>query len=295
MTMKGRISRRFFAAAVLMFILLLSGAHSIFAAEIKDSSGNSETSKITAPQETQLTEKQLARLKRANTWEKKDGYYYYYNNKGRKVTGMVKIRKRTFLFDSRGRQQVGWQKVGKSYYYFRIKGIGKYAYMVKNKTVNGIYLRKNGKAKVSNPTRMAMLWKCSQIVESHTKPTWSKGEKMSAIWSWMQSNVGYWDVKFHHFDGWGLYYANHTFANNGGSCEGLGCIWAFLANACGANSCECVASGGHGWAEVDGLVYDPACARYMRNPGNYYACPLSLSGIGGRPKYAGNGIYRERV
>jgi len=76
MTMKGRISRRFFAAAVLMFILLLSGAHSIFAAEIKDSSGNSETSKITAPQETQLTEKQLARLKRANTWEKKDGYYY---------------------------------------------------------------------------------------------------------------------------------------------------------------------------------------------------------------------------
>ena len=295
MKMNGRNSRGFFAAVILMLILLLPGAQSVFAAEVKDSA---ETGKTTTQQETeqssQLTPKQLARLKRANTWEKKNGYYYRYDKNGRRLTGLKRVRGKAYLFDSKGRQKVGWQKVGKAYYYFRIKN-GRYAYMVKSKTVNGIYLKANGKATVSNSTRMAMLWRCSQIVESHTKPTWSKSEKMAAVWSWFQNNVGYWNVIYHHFAGWGLYYANDTFTKNGGSCEGLGCAWAFLANACGAISCECVASGGHGWAEVDGLVYDPACARYMRNPGDYYACPLSLSGVGGRPRYAGNGIYRERV
>ena len=234
------------------------------------------------------------KVRHADEWVEKNGYWYYYNSLGKKLKGMQKIGRKTYLFDKKGRQQVGWQKVGKHYYYFQIKN-GRKATMVKNKTVNHVELKKNGRAIVTSSTRMNVLLRCSQIVESHTKPTWSKAQKMRTIWNWMQNNVGYWNVKYNHFGGWGLYYAAHTFSNNGGSCEGLGCLWAFLANACGASNCQCVASGGHGWAEVEGLVYDPACARYMRNPENYYACSLSLSGVGGRPRYAGNGIYREQV
>ena len=92
-------------------------------------------------------------------------------------------------------------------------------------------------------------------------------------------------------------YATRCLPENsgGGSCEGLGCLWAYLANACGASSCYSVCSGGHGWAEVEGLVYDPACARYDSRRDDYYALSMDMSGVGGRPNYRAYGFYSKQV
>ena len=229
----------------------------------------------------------------AEEWVRKNGYMYYYDSLGKKLTGMRKIGQKTYLFDKKGRQKTGWQKVGKSYYFFKMKN-GKKGYMMRSKTVNQIPLRKNGKA-TSAGSRMALLWKCSQIVESHTKPTWSVSRKMSTVWHWFQSNIGYAGYSFHLSGDWDVYYASLCFSKGWASCEGLGCAWAYLANACGAGNCYSVSDTGHGWAEVDGLVYDPACARYDGHRDDYYAMSMGMSGVGGRPNYARNGAYKKKV
>ena len=245
------------------------------------------------PAESEVPVDPAGKSGHVDEWVRKNGYMYYYGSLGKKLKGMQKIGKKKYLFDQKGRQKTGWQKVGKSYYFFQMKN-GKKGYMVCSKTVNQIPLRKNGKA-ASTGTRMALLWKCSQIVESHTKPTWSVSKKMSTIWHWFQSNIGYAGYSFHLSGDWDVYYATLCFSKGWASCEGLGCAWAFLANACGAGNCYSVSDTGHGWAEVDGLVYDPACARYDGHRDDYYAMSMSMSGVGGRPNYGRNGAYKKRV
>ena len=56
---------------------------------------------------------------------------------------------------------------------------------------------------------------------------------------------------------------------------------AWMAKAAGYENVYACNSGGHGWAEVDGLVYDPEWTRH--NAGNYFARPYSQSG---GPSYA---------
>ena len=227
-------------------------------------------------------------------WEKKDGYAYYLNERRKKTRGLVKIGKNYYLFDKKGRQKHGWQKIGNDCYYFYLTP-GKKGCMARKTTINGIYLKRSGKAKISSGNmKMYCLLKCSQIIESITKPSWSVGSKMSTAWHYMQNNYGYWNVIWHNYSNWGIYYTYQFFINRGGSCEGLGCAWAFLANACGASNCYCVCSGGHGWAEVNGLLYDPACARYDSRTSSYYGIPSYMWGHGGIQNYH-VGCYRYRV
>ena len=97
--------------------------------------------------ETPETETAVKRRKNGkyNKWEKKNGYRFYYNDRGRKARGLTKIKGKKYLFDKRGRQQHGWQKVNNAYYYFYLTP-GKKGYMASNTTINGISLKKNGKA-----------------------------------------------------------------------------------------------------------------------------------------------------
>ena len=234
--------------------------------------------------------------KPADRWVRKDGYFYYYDNLGKRLTGLQKIGDEAYLFDHRGRQKTGWQKIDGYFSFFRTKN-GSAGSMVRGKTVNHITIKKNGRARArSSDTRMALLWRCSRIVEQHSKPAWSKARKMRAVWSWFQSHLGYRGREFHLHSGWDLYYASLTFHTGWASCEGLGCAWAFLANACGCEKCYSVTDTGHGWAEVDGLIYDPACARYDRGRDDYFAMSKRMAGVGGRPAcYVGGGLYKNRV
>ena len=54
-----------------------------------------------------------------------------------------------------------------------------------------------------------------------------------------------------------MIYANDMFAGPGGNCCSYAAAFAFMAKAIGYENVYACNSGGHGWAEVDGRVYDP--------------------------------------
>ena len=264
-------------------------------AAVPAQTGTGETSESEgAETETPVTPTVKKKKTYKPKWVKKDGYAYYLNERRKKTKGLVKIGKKFYYFDKKGRQKHGWQKIGDDCYYFYLTN-GKKGYMARNTTINGFKLKRNGKARgTSGSQKMYCLLKCSQIIEQITKPSWSVSAKMSTAWHYMQNNYGYWNVIWYNYPNWGVYYTYQFFINRGGSCEGLGCAWAFLANACGASNCYCVCSGGHGWAEVNGLLYDPACARYNYRTSTYYGIPSYMWGHGGIQDYHA-GCYRYKV
>ena len=282
-----RSGKHFFAAMLVLLGMCLLGPGSVF---------TQAEPAADKPADKTVTEQKPE--EKVGKWVTKKGYCYYKVD-GKKAKGLVEINGKKYLFDKKGRQKVGWQKINKSYYYFKIKN-GKKGYMVKNKTVNGFRLKKNGKAKVSNSLRMNCLWTATQFVERATRPAYSKAVKLRAVWNYFQANIGYGgDPSFSLNGDWGAYYANKCFANGRASCEGLGCAWAFLANACGAKNCYCVCSGtngsnGHGWSEVGGAVYDPSWDRVDRRF-SYFAMSMSMSGHNGIPPYASSGVFRSKI
>lgn len=75
-----------------------------------------------------------------------------------------------------------------------------------------------------------------------------------------------------HYNGmdWPQLYANDMFVNGVGNCFSYGAAFAYMAKAIGYENVYCCHSGGHGWAEIDGLVYDPEWSRH-HSTYSYYA------------------------
>lgn len=230
-------------------------------------------------------------------WKKKKGEMYCYAD-GKKLKGMKKIGKRQYLFSgSDGRQKVGWQKVKGKYYYFRISP-GKNASMVKGHTVNHIKLRKNGTAAVTknNKSRIWVLVRSQMMVEKYTHTTYSHSTKMKQVWRRFQDNYVYHGSYDFANRGkqWEVDLTRDTYENEMGGCYALGAAWAFLSNAIGCKNCYAVSSGGHGWAEVEGYVYDPSWDKTDRK-NNYYHRDMKLSGKNHTPNYRRSGRYRKRI
>lgn len=220
---------------------------------------------------------------------------YYYTAKGKKAKGLVKIGKHNYYFDSSGIQRTGWQKIGNDYYFFRIAS-GKKGYSVCKKTVNGIYLRKSGKASQSSSEKirkLALMYRANQLVQSITNNKMSKTEKLWAAFVQTEKLTVSGSPTFHYSSTWDVIYAENTFNTGRAACYGFGAYFAYLANAIGCEA-ACVSSGGHGWAEVDGLVYDPNWALYDKR-NNYFGRSYSLSGANGSPGYAGGRAYVQKI
>ncbi len=233
-------------------------------------------------------------------WKTKNKKVYYYNSEGKKVTGLVTIGGKKYYFNSKGVQRTGWQKIGSSYYYFKIAN-GSKGYMVKNTKVNGVTIAKNGKAKFTgkNKTKLKAKVKvmvtANKLVEAATKPTMTKAQKLRACFNYLIKNYKYkGSPKFNKTSNWAVDNAASLFTKKHGACYEFGAAFAFIANAVGYQNCYAVSSGGHGWAEVNGKVYDPTWeitdTRY-----SYYAVPMSLSGVGGRPNYKKYGYYKVKI
>lgn len=229
-------------------------------------------------------------------WVLKKGFYRYYNAKGKAVTGVYKIKKKTYYFDEKGRQLTGWQKANNNYFYFANKN-GKKGYLIKSRTVNGIKLKKNGRAvKTSgNADRLYALTEAARIVRAVSRPSDEKSVKLKKTWDYFQKNYLYrGELTFRNGSDWEADYARNVFLTKRGNCYGLGAAWAFLASACGYSKSYAVSSGGHGWAEINGRVFDPSWARTdLKN--NYYNMDMDLSGRNGRPNYKKYRYYIEKV
>jgi len=56
---------------------------------------------------------------------------------------------------------------------------------------------------------------------------------------------------------WPVVYAKDLLIDGKGDCFSFGASFAYMAKAIGYEEVYACNSGGHGWAEIDGLVYDP--------------------------------------
>lgn len=229
-------------------------------------------------------------------WTSSKGNYYYWNAKGKKVKGLQKIGSKYYFFDSKYIQRTGWRKIKGSYYYFS-KNKAKKGYMVKNKTMDGVKLNADGKAVLTSRSqrKLKIMVRCSEIMDTLTNADQTKAQKLKIAFDYAKNH--YRAVNIHGFRGsgdWDMYYAEYMLNNGRGDCYCYGAVFAYLANAAGYHSATVVSSGGHGWAEINGLFYDPNWARVI-GTNKCYAVPRSLSGVSSRPNWARYGIYKKNL
>lgn len=225
------------------------------------------------------------------------GNIYHYNEKGKKDTGLTTINNKTYYFDSKGIQRTGWQKIKNNYYFFQIRKAGAGS-MVTSKTVNGISLRKNGRASYNSASlrKLKVMVKANEIMQSITNYDMTKAQKLrkcfEKLLTYRYCNIG----SFRSWDpDWDVYYAEQMLFNGRGDCYCGGAAFAYLANAVGYTNVYSISSGGHGWAEVSGKVYDPNWAWVTGKTDIYFGVNYSLSGVGGRPSYRQNRAYVKKV
>ena len=223
-------------------------------------------------------------------WVEKAGNIYCKVDGALLKDGVRTVNGKKYLFDKKGVQLTSWHKVGKSYYYFTPKTKAKGS-MVTGKVVNGIRLDAQGRAVLNDEAsaELKVLTRATAFVEKYTKATWSQKKKLRAsfdvlVKKYPERAYRGWTSR----KGWHRLFAMDVLGKdkakeNGGSCYSFGAAFAYIANAIGCKSCKAVSSGGHGWAEVDGKVYDPEWSKNSKL--DLFAFSLDNSGRWGSPGY----------
>ena len=76
-------------------------------------------------------------------------------------------------------------------------------------------------------------------------------------------------------DGWVEKYANNCFDTRSGNCISYAAAFGLMAQVIGYEDIYCI-NNGHGWVEINNLVYDPEWQ--LHHKGNYFARPLTQQG-----------------
>ena len=234
----------------------------------------------------------------SGTWKTIKGRHYYYNARGKKVKGKVKIRSRYYFFDKNGIQRYGWKKIKNDYYFFRISTGTTGAYMLTSTTINGIALDASGRASKSgsNLRKLKLMTEANNIVEKISRPGMNKMQRLRASFDYVKKQYTYYCWReFRNTQDWEKDFAEDMFFRGGrGDCVSYAAAFAYLANAVGMKKVYVICSGGHGWAEIGGKVYDPDWA-LVSSVDSYFAMSYDLSGVNGRPMYRGNRLYVKKV
>ena len=122
------------------------------------------------------------------------------------------------------------------------------------------------------------LARAAQELSACTNPSMSADEKLRAAFNHIRDDFGEYNPRIPHMKelGWETIYANDMFVGRGGNCFSYGAALAFMAKAIGFANVYACNSGGHGWAEVDGRVYDPEWERSNRG-NSYYGVDYATS------------------
>ena len=234
----------------------------------------------------------------SDTWKTIKGRHYYYNARGKKVKGKVKIGSRYYFFDKNGIQRYGWKKIKNNYYFFRISTGTTGAYMLTSTTINGIALDASGRASKSgsNLRKLKLMTEANKIVEKISRPGMNKMQRLHASFDYVKKQYTYYCWReFRNTQDWEKDFAEDMFFRGGrGDCVSYAAAFAYLANAVGMKKVYVICSGGHGWAEIGGKVYDPDWA-LVSSVDSYFAMSYDLSGVNGRPMYRGNRLYVKKV
>lgn len=215
---------------------------------------------------------------------------YYRNGELANGTVTVNGKKLTFV---KGVLRTGMQTINGNKYYYNTSGVLQKNGIVGSDKDGWYYADKNGKIDFSysngitqngkdwnvmsgKATRVKTksdktLFRALKVVAKVTNKSMSKSQKLKACFNYTKNAYKELNPRIPHYHGsdWPIIYANDMFVDGAGNCFSYGAAFAYMAKAIGYKNVYCCNSGGHGWAEVDGLVYDPEWSRHHAR--DYYA------------------------
>ncbi|MDE6024989.1 MAG: hypothetical protein K2G45_05990 [Lachnospiraceae bacterium] len=144
-------------------------------------------------------------------------------------------------------------------------GVKYYSYKAGKKlTLSRQTVYVNGKpVKGMNGESLAVLQRAQAVVNSITDDSMTKKQKLKVCFDYVKTYTEC-RPRTPHYLGmdWPIIYANDMFINGAGNCCSYAAAFAYMAKAIGYEEVYCCNSGGHGWAEIDGLIYDPEWSKH---------------------------------
>ena len=109
-----------------------------------------------------------------------------------------------------------------------------------------------------------------QLVAKVTNNNMTGEQKLRACYDHIKNDYPEYNPRIPHYSGkdWQYMYANDIFINKGGNCISYGAAFAYMAKALGYENVVAVNGTGHGWAEINGRVYDPEWEKH--HEGSFY-------------------------
>lgn len=242
----------------------------------------------------------VERYAHQNEWVERKGYHYYYDKFGVKATGRKTIDGKKYYFDSQGRQRVGWISINEDYYFYQI-GKQKNGYLKTDTTVNGIALKKNGKAKLTSDTRdkVKYLTYANELCSEYLNPSMSRKEALEKMYQLMAKGeiISYYNYgPFQDSKNWDQNYVAYFFDRGIGDCYTAGCVFAYIATALGCEEVYAESSGGHGWCRIGEKYYDPNWGFWgTDNMMDGFAVKPEDSGKNGRLNWKLNCRYSKKI
>ena len=133
------------------------------------------------------------------------------------------------------------------------------------------WIVQNGNATKVTTAADRNLFRAMKLVAQLTTSNMSNEQKLRACFEHLKKSYVEKNPRIPHYTGmdWPVIYANDIFSNGVGNCFSYAAVFCYMAKAIGYTNIYACTSGGHAWAEVNGLVYDPEWARH-RNYSTYF-------------------------
>lgn len=204
------------------------------------------------------------------------GKTYYYNASGTLMKdGIVGSEKDGYAYADRNgvvdTHFTGIAKSGSTYWYLKngkVDTSARIAVSYDGSQWNVL----NGKARKVVTEEDKVLYRALNLVNKITNSSMTKEQKLRAMWNYIRDAYVEKNPRIPHYHGmdWPIIYANDMLINGVGNCMSYGAEFCYIAKAIGYDECYACHSGGHGWAEIDGLIYDVEWSRHVFTY-NYYA------------------------
>ena len=196
-----------------------------------------------------------------------------------------------------GKLRPGWTQVGEKWVYFHADGSVtkgteiRYGELPDGRkgnwyTVDGVidteyrgaleadgekWIVSGGEAKKVETEADRTLYRAHRLLASITTADMSKEKKLRKCFVYVRDAYRERRPRSPHYHGmdWPVVYANDMFVRGYGNCFSFASAFAYLAKAIGYENVYCCNSGTHGWAEINGLIYDPEQSKNHSNS-TYY-------------------------
>ena len=212
---------------------------------------------------------------------------YYYNSDGVMLKDcLVGSSAEGFRYAGKnGKIDFNFTGVAKNSYGYWYLEKGKLDFTIRTAATYGGYdwNVENGRATKVTTEKDKTYHRAFVLLDKVCDRSMSKSDKLWKMFRYIQNAYTELNPRIPHYhgDGWEIIYANDMLVNGKGNCISYGAEFAFIAKAIGYDNCYACHSGGHGWAEIEGKVYDPEWGRHFFDNTyfgiDYYNNPTSVN------------------